>query len=55
MTHGHHLKMASYCEICLAELKVIQVSIVTGMGRRKLVVLNITLLRIVSYFRKVLH
>lgn len=54
IAHGHHLKIASYCEISLAELKVIQVSIVIGTGRLKLVVLKINLLEIVSCFHTIL-
>lgn len=55
MVHGHHLKIASYCEISLAELKVIQVSIVTGTGRKKPVVLKIILLEILRYFHNILE
>lgn len=53
--HGHHLKTASYCEISLAELKVIQESIVMGMGRSKLVVLKIILLAKVNCLRTVFY
>lgn len=43
MAHGHHLKTASYREISLAELEVIELSIVMGIGRKKPVVLKVTL------------
>lgn len=53
IAHGHHLKIASYCEISLAELKVSQVSIVIGTGRLKLVVLKIILLELFSRFHTI--
>ena len=41
--HSHHTKVASYCEICLSELKVFHVSMRTGRTRFRAVKLNMNL------------